>query len=366
MIDVSDARLQRVREAMDEQNYDVLIVTDAANVDWVTGIGQLHDEERPHALIITPAAATVVTDSRYDEIASQLLNSQHWRVIRHGGSLIDSVVSELEDASVARIALEDSMSYGDYVAWVDKLSSYEVCPARHVLEHLRWTKDAVEIEAIRRAQDITDRAFSHMVEYIEVGMSERQIAFELEFELRRQGAETLAFPSIVAGGPNGSLPHAHPGERIVAEGEFVTLDFGAQYGGYCADMTRTVCVGTPSSEMSQVYETVLAAQLAAINAIGPGVVASDVDKAARQVIEDAGYGQYFGHGTGHGVGLAIHEGPNAGPRSTDVLEPGHVITVEPGIYLPGKLGVRIEDLVVVTSDGFDNLTKSPKQLREIH
>ena len=193
-------------------------------------------------------------------------------------------------------------------------------------------------------------------------MTEKEIAARLQYLMLHFGAEKMSFDPIVAGGSNGSMPHAVPTDRKIREGEFVTMDFGCVYGGYCSDMTRTVCVGQPTEEMRQVYEVVLSAQLAGIAAARAGATGTEIDGTARKVIEQAGYGEFFGHGTGHGVGVEIHEQPRVSPRSQEILAPGHLVTAEPGIYLPGLFGVRIEDMVLITEDGSRGLTHAPKNL----
>ena len=215
---------------------------------------------------------------------------------------------------------------------------------------------------MRKAQAITDKTFAEMLKIIEVGMSEKELAAELIYTLYKNGADALSFPPIVVSGPNTSLPHGVPGERKLQYGDFVTMDFGCMVNGYCSDMTRTVALGFVSEEMSKVYETVLRAQEAGIAATKAGVTGQAVDGAARQVIADAGYGAYFGHGYGHSLGLEIHEAPNCNPANDQPLPAGAVCSAEPGIYLPGKFGVRIEDVVIVTEDGCVDITESPKNL----
>ena len=215
---------------------------------------------------------------------------------------------------------------------------------------------------MRKAQQITDRAFSEVLSRVKSGMTEKQLQAELIYSLYKNGADGLAFDPIVVSGPNTSLPHGVATDRVIREGDFVTMDFGAAYQGYCSDMTRTVAVGYATEEMEKVYNTVLQAQLAGIAATKAGVLGKDIDKAARDVIAAAGYGEYFGHGYGHCIGMECHESPNANPSGDKIMEENMVSSAEPGIYLPGKFGVRIEDLVIFTADGCENITKSPKNL----
>ena len=243
--------------------------------------------------------------------------------------------------------------------WKEGLTA-ELVPAQKLVDALRAAKDDGEIALMTKAQEITDRAFSEILKFIQPGMTEQEIAAKLQYDMLRFGAEKMSFDPIVVSGPNGSLPHGIPSAKQVQQGEFITMDFGCKYGGYCFDMTRTVALGEPTGEMRKVYQTVLEAQLAGIAVTKAGVPGKSIDAAARKVIEDAGYGEYFGHGYGHSLGIEIHESPNANTREETLLPVGAVVSAEPGIYLPGKFGVRIEDVTVLTADGCMVLTKSPK------
>lgn len=359
------SRLNRVRMTLAEHQVDAILINWSSNIDYVTGAAGIHDEENPHVAIITETKAVLLTDSRYDEVATRETADTEWAVVRTIEPMEDELAKLVAGLNISTIAFEDTIGYGRYSKWRDKLANVTVVSATDWIERVRWVKDEAEKSQIAAAQRVTDAAFTHMLTYLRAGLTETEIALELEFTLRRLGADSLAFPSIVAAGPNGSLPHADPSDRKVGKGEFLTLDFGAQVNGYKSDMTRTVCIGKATEEMRTVYEAVRAAQEASIQALVNGVSGVDGDKAARDVIVAAGFGPNFGHGTGHGVGLDIHEGPNVGPRSKDTLVSGCVVTVEPGIYLPGKLGVRIEDLVYITDEGVINFTQSPKHLIEL-
>jgi len=350
---------------MQAEGVDAFLALRSVSVEYLTGFDGIRDEEDPHAVLVTADEALFLTDSRYTEVAQRQVEAPGcpFRLDDPKGKSIPKDLSELWPlASFARIAVEDTVSQRTYAGLSETLST-ALIPAKDWIEDLRRVKDAAELERIAAAQAITDRAFTAICDYLQVGQSEAEVALELEYILRKLGADALAFPSIVASGANGSLPHAVPGERRIAAGDFVTLDFGAAYKGYCSDMTRTVCVGgEPSDEQRLVYATVRAAQEAALAFMKDGASGFEVDKAAREIIEAAGYGEYFGHGTGHGVGLAIHELPSASPRSVEALLQNEVITCEPGIYIPGKLGCRIEDMVAIESDGVRNFTTSPKEL----
>ncbi len=226
----------------------------------------------------------------------------------------------------------------------------------------KTVKTPEELLIITKAEAIGDKTFKHLLNYIKVGMTELEIADEVERTMRSLGAEGLSFPTIVVSGVNSNQPHGEPSDRKIQEGDFLTLDIGCVYRGYCSDMTRTVAIGYATDEMKKIYDIVLKAQLAGLEMVKAGVKCFDVDKASRDVIEEAGYGEFYIHGTGHGVGTEVHEPPTLNARSSEVLKENQAVTVEPGIYLPDKFGVRIEDLVIVTEFGYANLTHSPKEL----
>jgi len=230
------------------------------------------------------------------------------------------------------------------------------------LRAIRMHKTPEEADCVRRAQGIAETAFDYILGIIKPGMTEREIALELDYAMLRGGAEALSFETIAVAGENGSKPHGVPGDRLLCKGDLLTLDFGAVVDGCHSDMTRTIAIGEPGEEQRKIYGIVLEAQLTALDMLAPGVACSEIDKRARDVIENAGYGEHFRHGTGHGVGLEIHEAPNLSRRSKDVLAPGMVVTVEPGIYLPGKCGVRIEDMALIIETGYENLTHANKDL----
>lgn len=260
------------------------------------------------------------------------------------------------------IAIEDSMNLSRYLKLKDALTSCELTVASELIDNPRTVKDKNELELLARAEQIGDEAFTHILDIIKPGITEREIALELEFYMKRQGASKLSFDTIVASGPNSSMPHAQVTDRVIENGDFVTMDFGCVYKGYCSDMTRTIAVGTPIDEMKKVYQIVLEANLRAMEGIRAGVKCSDIDALARGYIAEQGYGDYFGHGLGHSVGLYIHEEPRFSPKCDVIIKENMVITDEPGIYIPGRFGVRIEDLVVVKKDGYKRLSNSPKEL----
>ena len=263
-----------------------------------------------------------------------------------------------------RVGFESAaVSVAQHRRWQESFpKGCELIPAQELLDGLRASKDEEEIAAMLQAQKITDAAFGEILNYIRPGLTEQEVAARLVYELLRRGARKVSFDPIVAAGANGSMPHAVPGETVIQKGMFVTMDFGCVYDGYCSDMTRTVSVGQPTQEMERVYETVLAAQKAGIAAARAGMPGRELDAAARKVIEEAGYGDSCTHSFGHSLGLEIHESPNASPSEQSVLPTGAVISAEPGIYLPGRFGVRIEDVLVLREGGCEDITHSPKNL----
>ena len=312
--------------------------------------------------VVTREGAYYFTDSRYIEAAEKNLKGFTVRMMHPGSSEIERINEVIGEHTIKKLGFEENnMTYGDYLRYNEALHAVLV-PMQAKIDAFRATKEPWEIELMRKAQAITDQTFSELCKIIQAGMTEKELEAELLYRLYKHGAEGPSFDPIVVSGPNTSLPHGVPGERKLEFGDFITMDFGCIYGGYCSDMTRTVALGFVSEEMDKVYKTVLKAQLAGIAATKAGVAGRDIDGAARKVIADAGYGDYFGHGYGHSLGILIHEAPNANTRNDQPMPAGAVVSAEPGIYLPGKFGVRIEDVTVITETGCEVLTKSPKNL----
>ena len=312
--------------------------------------------------VVTREGAYYFTDSRYIEAAEKNLKGFTVRMTHPGSSEIERINEVIGEHTIKKLGFEENdMTYGDYLRYNEALHAVLV-PMQAKIDAFRATKEPWEIELMRKAQAITDQTFSELCKIIQAGMTEKELEAELLYRLYKHGAEGPSFDPIVVSGPNTSLPHGVPGERKLEFGDFITMDFGCIYGGYCSDMTRTVALGFVSEEMDKVYTTVLKAQLAGIAATKAGVAGRDIDGAARKVIADAGYGDYFGHGYGHSLGILIHEAPNANTRNDQPMPAGAVVSAEPGIYLPGKFGVRIEDVTVITETGCEVLTKSPKNL----
>ena len=312
--------------------------------------------------VVTREGAYYFTDSRYIEAAEKNLKGFTVRMTHPGSSEIERINEVIGEHTIKKLGFEENdMTYGDYLRYNEALHAVLV-PMQAKIDAFRATKEPWEIELMRKAQAITDQTFSELCKIIQAGMTEKELEAELLYRLYKHGAEGPSFDPIVVSGPNTSLPHGVPDERKLEFGDFITMDFGCIYGGYCSDMTRTVALGFVSEEMDKVYKTVLKAQLAGIAATKAGVAGRDIDGTARKVIADAGYGDYFGHGYGHSLGILIHEAPNANTRNDQPMPAGAVVSAEPGIYLPGKFGVRIEDVTVITETGCEVLTKSPKNL----
>ncbi len=337
---------------------DALLITALSNVRYLTGFTGSNAQ-----LLVTGDASVLVTDGRYVEQASHETDELSIRMARELGAPLAELATELD---LTRIGFEDDdVTVAAHGRWSEALGGVELVGTRGEVARQRWIKDPEELEHLRSAQRVTDQAFEDVLDWIALGQTERQVAHQLERMIHRDGADGLSFESIVAFGEQAAEPHHHPGHRVLAEGDAIKLDFGALWQGYHADMTRTVAFGEPPPILKKVHDVVQAAQQAGIDAVRAGVLASDVDAAARGVIEDAGYGERFAHGLGHGVGLDIHEGPGLSRDSGDVLPAGAVVTIEPGIYLPGIGGVRIEDMVEVTDDGCRVLGASSRDLIEL-
>ncbi len=313
-------------------------------------------------LIVTKNDAVFFTDSRYIEAAQKACACRAHLLTR----LSNEVKSFLNDNGIEKVYTETERLSVSLLSQLRKIfSPIKIIPSQRVekaINNLRSVKDTDEIENIKKAQAIAEEAFNHILTFIKPGVTEKQIALELDFYMLSHGAEALSFETIAVTGTKTSMPHGVPDGTIVKNGDFITMDFGAVYKGYHSDMTRTVAVGYVTDEQKEIYNTVLTAQQTALSVLKKGLSCAEADKAARSIIEEAGYGEYFGHGTGHGVGVEIHEGPNLSPRSTQNLKTGNVVTVEPGIYIPGKFGVRIEDMALITERCYENLTSAPKEL----
>ena len=312
--------------------------------------------------IVSKNGCRYFTDSRYLETAQKnIAQFEVMQISRVCPSvmLLNTAIAEL---GIEKLGYEENDLTAAQLNAFTQTLKVELVPAGKQINALRSVKEDWELAIMRRAQQVADRSFTDVLPKICAGMTEKQLQAELIYCLYKNGAERLSFDPIVVSGPNTSMPHGVATDRVIEKGDFITMDFGAVVDGYCSDMTRTVAVGYATDEMRKVYDTVLAAQRAGIAATKAGVMGKDIDAAARRVIEQAGYGAYFGHGYGHSLGMEVHECPNCNPSEETVMQENMICSAEPGIYIPGKFGVRIEDVVIFTADGCENITKSPKEL----
>ncbi len=349
----------KIAAELDAAGLDAILLTEEANRFYASGF---HSAGTDGMALVTRRGNYYFTDSRYTEAASRMVRDAAVEEVGRGRGYLTLIREVLQRDGVARMGFDDAaMTVRDYNRYREGLPC-ELVPAAELMEKLRAQKDPEELKIMIAAQRIAERALAEALNDIRPGVTEKEIAARIQYLMLHYGAEDKSFDPIVVSGPNGSLPHGVPSDKPIQAGEFVTIDMGCVYHGYCSDMTRTVAVGHVTEEMEQVYDTVLRAQLAGIAAARAGATGAEVDGAARQVITDAGYGPYFGHSFGHGVGVEIHESPNATPGNDQPLPERAVISAEPGIYLPGKLGVRIEDVLFLTAEGCRNLTEMPKGL----
>ncbi len=367
---VAHKRLERLRNLMGERGYDAVVVRNVADIRWLTDAARVLDDECAHTMVVTPERAWLHTDSRYfGSFGAAMGDQSAIAVDMDSVSHPTWIAKRILEAKARVVAVEDTLTLGFYQSLsnaIDELSVGCLFARMHAdVCAMRMVKDEREIAQLRRAQQITDEAFAHICAFIRRGMTELAIRAELEGYMLSHGAHALSFDSIVASGPNGANPHARPSEREVGEGDLIVIDFGAAYADYHADMTRTVCVGTPNDEQRRVYDVVREAHEAAARAASPGMAGKDLHCIAARVIADEGYGDCFQHGLGHGVGIQIHERPVAGSRSVDVIPVGSVFTIEPGIYLPGKFGIRLEDCGVMREGGFESFASSTHELLSV-
>jgi Xaa-Pro aminopeptidase len=358
-------RVSRLRQRLAEREVDALLVTQPFNVRYLTG----YTGSSGIALVRADDAGPdrFLTDFRYLTQAEQEVDGAFERAIEKG-ELIDAAARLATEDGVGRLGFDDAhVTVRQHLSLVELTDSkLDLVAAGGPVEELRAIKEPEEIERIRAAAALVDDVFAWVLDRGVVGRTEREVAADLEREMMRRGAEEPSFRSIVASGDNSAKPHAQPRDVEIAPGTLLTIDMGARLDGYCSDCTRTFATGEVDGEAREVYELVRRAQEAGLGALRPGPKGKEIDAAAREVIKDGGHGEEFGHGLGHGVGLEVHEGPNLGPlRGVTPLAAGHVVTVEPGVYLPGRWGVRIEDLTVVTQDGCEVLSRFGKELQTI-
>lgn len=349
-------RIARLKNRLREYQVDGLLVTDPYNRRYITGF-----TGTAGVPLITADEALFITDFRYVEQAAE--QAREYQIVEHKGPLAQKLAEILEEKKIARLGFEQHhVSYAAYQEYSRQFSKTKLVPLPNLLAKERMIKDEQEIELIRQAANIVDQTFEHILGFIKPGMKEVEVAFELECYMRKLGAEASAFDIIVASGVRSALPHGVASNKVIEPGDLVTLDFGAVYQGYCSDITRTIAVGEPPEKLKEIYQICLEAQKLGVSKIKPGLTGKEADAICRDYIAKHGYADQFGHSTGHGLGLEVHEFPRLSHQVEEKLQPGMVVTVEPGIYISGLGGVRIEDDLLLTETGNEVLTHSPKEL----
>lgn len=348
-------KLERFRSELAKKGVDGLLLTSTYNLRYMTDF-----TGTAGVALISENEAKFITDFRYVEQASN--QALGYEVVQHKGTIIEEVAKQAKKMGITKLGFEqDHLTFATFKAY-EALVSAQLVPVSGLIENLRLIKTSSEIKILKDAAKIADAAFTHIVEFIRPGLSELDVSNELEFFMRKQGATSSSFDIIVASGKRSALPHGVATDKIIEKGDFVTLDYGAYYNGYVSDITRTLAVGEPDAELKKIYDIVLEAQLRGMAGIRPGMSGKEADALTRNFIAEKGYGENFGHSTGHGIGLEVHEGPALSSKSETILEPGMIVTCEPGIYVPGLGGVRIEDDTIITVEGNEALTHSTKEL----
>ena len=357
---MNSINLKRIQSAISEGRFGApaVLVTSPENRLFASGFASSAGMH-----LITEKDSVFITDFRYIEAARAGIENTEIIMIERGQKYSDLINDAAKRLGVSEVAFEDvTMTASDSKNY-EKNFSFSMIPAGNAFSNLRAVKNEYELSLMKKAQEITDAAFADVLNHIHAGMTEREIRAELIYCLYRHGGDALSFDPVVVGGPNSSLPHGHATDRPVSNGEFLTMDFGVLYGGYCSDMTRTVCIGKPTDEMKNIYDIVLEAQLLGLKTAKAGLHwGRECDGVVREFISNHGYGPNFGHGLGHGLGIEVHESLDFDPELPGIAPENGVVSVEPGIYLEGKFGVRIEDCVILKADGNENMTKSPKEL----
>lgn len=348
-------RVEKLRIKMSESGIESFLITNNYNLNYLTGF-----TGTTGIALITLENAYFITDFRYTEQASK--ECVGYEIIKNEQPIFEVLGELIDSVNVANMAFEEQyLSFYKYTE-LERLISCELIPVTGMIETLREVKDVTEIETIRKACQIADNAFEYILTYIKPGMTEISVANELDFYMRSLGASGVSFETIVASGYRSAMPHGVASDKVIEAGDMITIDFGCYYNGYVSDMTRTISLGEPTDEMKNIYNIVKEAQQRVLDVAKPGMSGVELDAVARDYITEQGYGAEFGHSTGHGIGLEVHEGPNVSKISDKIFVPGNVITNEPGIYVPGVGGVRIEDDMLVTEDGIDRLTHTTKEL----
>lgn len=351
-------KIHSLVQKFSEYGIDALLITNPFNRRYMTGF-----TGTAGVALMSKEKAIFITDFRYTEQATE--QAKDFEIVEHKGAIEEEISRQIQSLGIKRLGFEqDDVTFSTYQQYQQKFE-VELIPISGLIESLRLVKTDNEIEILQKAAKIADDAFEHIQSFIKPGVREFEIANELEFFMRKQGATSSSFDMIVASGERSALPHGVASEKKIQSGELVTMDFGALYQGYCSDITRTVAVGEIKPELRKIYDIVLEAQENGVKKIKPGMTGKEADATTRDIINDRGYGEYFGHSTGHGIGLEIHEAPRLSITSDVVLKPGMVVTVEPGIYIPGVGGCRIEDDIVITETGNERLTKSSKEFIQL-
>lgn len=348
-------KLQKLRERFESHGIDGILITSSYNRRYISNF-----TGTAGVALISLDKALFITDFRYIEQATK--QCEGFEIVKQTGSIPEEVASQVKNLGIKKLGFEqDDLTFSLYKTYEREVKT-ELVPVSNLVEKLRLIKTDAEIKILKEAANIADAAFKHILDFIRPGVTELEVSNELEFFMRRAGATSSSFDTIVASGYRSALPHGVASEKVIEKGDFVTLDYGAYYHGYVSDITRTVAVGEPSEKLKEIYQIVFDAQARGVAGIKPGMSGIEADALTRDYITEKGYGEYFGHSTGHGIGLEVHEGPALSMKSDIILEPGMVVTVEPGIYIPGLGGVRIEDDTVITNNHNELLTHSTKEL----
>lgn len=348
-------KLQKLRSQFDHLGIDALLITSTFNRRYMTNF-----TGTAGVALISADQALFITDFRYIEQATK--QCEGFTIIKHGPSIIEEIARQAEQFGISKLGFEqDFLSFSTYSEYKTALKA-DLVPISGIIEKLRLIKTESEIKILKEAADIADAAFKHILDFIRPGLTELEVSNELEFFMRAAGATSSSFDTIVASGYRSALPHGVASDKIIEKGDMITLDYGAYYKGYVSDITRTIAIGEPDPKLKEIYAVVYEAQQRGVEGVKPGMTGKEADALTRDYITEKGFGEYFGHSTGHGIGLEVHEGPALSFRSDLKLLPGMVVTVEPGIYIPGLGGVRIEDDIMITKDQNELLTHSTKEL----
>jgi Xaa-Pro aminopeptidase len=353
-------RIQRLREEMAAKGVEALLISHPVNRRYMTGF-----TGTAGVALLTGKEALFITDFRY--VVQVKEQCPDWTLVRQEGDIFADVAACCKKLGIQQLAFEqDHLTYAQVAKLKEQLDSIRLVPVSGLIEKLRLVKEPEELLLIKEAAKIADRAFEQILQEIRPGMTEKEVALRLEVIMREHGATSSSFDTIVASGWRSALPHGVASDKVIEKGDLVTLDFGAYYQGYASDITRTVMMGKPTAKQKEIYQIVLEANKKAIAGVQPGKTGKEVDAIARNYIKEHGYGEYFGHSTGHGLGMEVHEKPLVSTRGEEALVPGMVITIEPGIYIPDLGGVRIEDDLIVTESGYENITNVSKEIIMIH